>query len=71
MEKNVECYSGVEYAEQPRKFLWRGEWRSVRCIVAERWTVDGKQFEILDDAGERFLLAYRSTADHWTIQPTG
>jgi len=69
LEKNVECYSGVEYAEQPRKFLWRGEWRSVCRIVAERRTVDGKQFEILDDAGEKFLLAYQSPADHWTVRP--
>jgi hypothetical protein len=71
LEKNVECYSGVEYAEQPRRFIWQGEWRTVRQIAAEHRTVDGKQFEILDDTGEKFLLAYRSPADCWTIQPLG
>ncbi len=71
VEKTVECYSGVEYAEQPRKFLWRGVWRTVRQITAEGRTVDGKFFEALDEAGEKFRLAYSSAADGWTIQPRG
>jgi hypothetical protein len=69
LEKTVECYSGVEYAEQPRKFLWRGEWRGVRQITAEGRTVDGKHFKVLDEAGAKFLLAYRPSADRWTIRP--
>jgi hypothetical protein len=71
LEKIVECYSGVEYAEQPRRFLWRGEWRVVRRVAAEGKMVDGKQFEVLDEGGEKFLLVYRSSADRWTIQPAG
>lgn len=71
MEEIVECYSGVEYAEQPRKFLWRGEWRTVRLIAAEGRTADEKYFEVLDEAGEKFRLAYRTAADRWTIRPAG
>jgi hypothetical protein len=69
LEEIVKCYSGVDYAEQPRKFYWRGEWRTVRLIAAEGRTVDGKFFEALDEAGEKFRLAYSSAADGWTIQP--
>jgi hypothetical protein len=71
VEKTVECYSGVEYAEQPRKFLWHGSWRVVRQIIAEGRTADGKFFEVLNEAGEKYRLAYSSAADDWTIQPRG
>ncbi|OGO07732.1 MAG: hypothetical protein A3K46_06915 [Chloroflexi bacterium RBG_13_60_9] len=68
MEKNVECYSGAEYAEQPRKFLWQGTWRTVDRIYAQRRTIEGKQFEVVDDAEEKFLLSYAALTDRWTIQ---
>jgi hypothetical protein len=71
LEKIVACYSGVEYAEQPRKFLWQGEWRAVRRITAEARTADEKIFEVVDETGETFRLAYRSAADCWTIRPIG
>jgi hypothetical protein len=69
LEKNVECYSGVEYAELPRKFLWQESWRTVGRIYAERRTVEGKQFEVVDEGGEKFLLIYDARDDRWTIRP--
>jgi hypothetical protein len=69
LEKKVECYSGVEYAEEPRKFLWQGKWRIVRQIAAENRTVNEKQFTIVDDAGEKFLLTYQFPEDRWEIRP--
>jgi hypothetical protein len=71
LEKNVECYSGVEYAEQPRKFLWQESWRTVERIYGERRTVQGKQFEVADEGGEKFLLTYDAHGDRWTIRPIG
>jgi hypothetical protein len=71
VEKIVECYSGVEYAEQPRRFRWEGGWRTVGRILAECRTEDGKQFDLLDDTGERFRLAYQARADCWSIRPVG
>jgi hypothetical protein len=71
MKKTVECFSGVEYAEQPRRFLWQGDWRTVRQIAAESRTPDSKQFEVLDDSGEKFHLTYRPSADCWIILPAG
>jgi hypothetical protein len=69
MPSNVECYSGVEYPEQPRKFLWQEHWHTVERIYARRRTVQGKQFEIVDRGGEKFLLTYDVLTDRWTIQP--
>ena len=71
MEKNVECYSGVEYPEQPRRFLWEGTWRAVARVAAEARTADGKEFTVIDGAGGRFQLAYRASADRWTVRPAG
>jgi hypothetical protein len=65
----VECYSGVEYPERPRKFLWRGEWRTVERILVERRIPEGKQFEVLDDSQGKFLLTYESGRDAWIVRP--
>ena len=65
----VECYSGAEYAEQPRKFFWQGNWRTVSRIRSEHRTPGGKQFEVEDEEQGRFLLTYDSGPDLWTIQP--
>jgi hypothetical protein len=69
LNDEVECYSGVEYAERPRKFLWRGKWRTVDRIQAERRTPEGKQFEVQDEEQEKFILAYETGRDTWTIHP--
>jgi hypothetical protein len=65
----VECYSGVEYPERPRKFLWQGTWRAVERILAERRTPEGKQFEVQDEERGKFLLIYDRGRDDWTIRP--
>jgi hypothetical protein len=43
----------------------------VRRTTSESRTPDGKQFEILDDAGEKFSLVYRPSTDGWVILPLG
>ena len=65
----VECYSGVEYAEQPRKFFWEGAWRMVSRIIAERRLPEGKQFVVEDEQREQFLLTYGFERGQWTIRP--
>jgi hypothetical protein len=69
MNAEVECYSGMEYAERPLRFLWQEEWRGIRRIVAERRTVDGKEFDVLDERNEKFLLVYGFAADRWKVIP--
>ena len=65
----VECYSGVEYAERPRKFFWEGTWRTVSRIIAERRLPEGKQFVVEDGHGEQFVLTYAFDREQWTIRP--
>ena len=69
MNDLVECYSGVEYAERPRKFFWQGNWRTVSRIFAERRLPEGRQFGVEDEERETFLLTYDSARDLWTIRP--
>jgi hypothetical protein len=67
MHTKVECYSGMEYAERPLKFLWQEEWREIRRIVAERRTEHGKEFDILDERNEMFQLIYDFGSEGWTV----
>jgi hypothetical protein len=65
----VECYSGVEYAQRPMRFVWQGAVRTVARICAERRIPEGKQFEVLDEDRGRFLLTYESARDLWSVRP--
>lgn len=65
----MECYSGVEYAQRPVRFFWRGAMRTVGRICAERRIPEGKQFEVLDEDQGRFLLTYERARDLWTVRP--
>lgn len=69
MSGAVECHSGAEYAESPRRFLWQGAWRDVDRVYAERRTPNGKQFEVLDEERDKFILTYDTENDSWTILP--
>jgi hypothetical protein len=65
----VECYSGAEYAEEPRKFYWDGSWRRVGRIAARRRSPEGKQFIVEDERGESFVLTYETGPDRWIVRP--
>jgi hypothetical protein len=69
MPDPVECYSGAEYAEEPRRFLWEGEWRMVHRIVSRGRLPEGKQFAVEDGLGEPYLLTYWTESGQWTIRP--
>jgi hypothetical protein len=69
MPETVECYSGAEYAEEPRRFLWEGEWRTVRRVVSRGRLPEGKQFTVEDGQGGHFILTYLTERGQWTIQP--
>jgi hypothetical protein len=69
MPEPVECYSGTEYAEAPRRFFWGGEWRMASRIVARRRLPEGKQFVVEDGQGRSFILMYEFEREQWTVQP--
>jgi hypothetical protein len=68
MPELVECYSGTEYAEAPRKFFWEREWREVIRILARRRLPEGKQFVVEDGQGGRFALMYEFEREQWTVR---
>ncbi len=69
MPEPVECYSGAEYAEEPLRFWWDGEWRTVRRILSRGRLPEGKQFVVEDGQEESFVLTYRTEPGEWTIRP--
>jgi hypothetical protein len=69
METEVECYSGMEYAERPLRFFWQEEWRGILQIITERRTDCGKEFDIVDEKDEKFNLVYDFASDSWNALP--
>jgi hypothetical protein len=68
-EGTVECYSGYEYAQRPRAFVWQGERFEVAQIDAEWRTPEGKSFRVRAPDGQVFDLFYRAMYDQWDIHP--
>ena len=63
----VECYSGGEYAERPRAFLWEGEWMEIEAILRQWRFPDGKAF-LVRAAGDRaFELRYNEASGEWDL----
>jgi len=63
----VECYSGGQYAEDPRAITWEGQ-RLVVIEILGCWrTPSGKRFLVRTDDDRLFTLAYDENEDHWKI----
>lgn len=63
----VECYSGGEYADQPRALLWQGARLEVAQVL-QRWrSPEGKGFLVSTADGRIFELTYQVQADAWVI----
>jgi hypothetical protein len=69
MPELVECHSGTEYAEDPRRFFWEGEWRKVIRVVVRRRMPDGKQFVVEEERHELFVLTFDPERGEWMIRP--
>jgi hypothetical protein len=68
VDNQVECYSGVEYAERPVAFYWQNQRLEVECILA-RWRTPGARcFRVLTRGRRIFELQYDENADAWHIQ---
>ena len=64
-EAHVECYSGSEYAEQPRAFTWEGQRLEV-VEVLQRWrTPSGKSFRVVATDGQVYDLFYEELSRLW------
>lgn len=64
-ELSVACYSGHDYAGEPRSVTWRGRRHTVDCVIASWRTPAGPAFRVLTESGMVFDLSYREEEDRW------
>ena len=65
MGANIECYSGSEYAEYPRAFVWQAQ-RLVVVEILQRWrTPTGKNFRVVATNGQVYDLFYDEMSQAW------
>ena len=67
--KLVECYSGIEYAERPRAFIWQETQYKVAKIQARWLTPEGKCFRVHTVSNQEFVLCYKQRMETWEIWP--
>ena len=66
-ETQVICYSGSEYGEYPRAFVWQGQRLEVREVL-QRWrTPGGKRFRLLAVDDHVYELFYDELSQAWLV----
>lgn len=70
-EDLVLCYSGSEYAEQPRYVVWQGERRPVTACLARWHLPQGKRFLVRVAGGAILRLDYMEDEDCWVVAQAG
>jgi hypothetical protein len=69
MPDQVECYSGLEYAERPTAVWWEGARLEVETVEAEWRTPEGKGFRVRTADGRKFELTFASHPGEWSVRP--
>jgi hypothetical protein len=67
METQVECYSGVEYAERPTAFDWQGQRLAVDEVL-QRWRTPGFKCFRVRASEQTFELRYDEHTGDWQIE---
>ena len=67
-EPSVACYSGHDYAAEPRSVAWRGQTHTVACVIARWRTPAGPAFRVLTESGIVFDLSYQEEDDSWAVE---
>lgn len=63
---SVKCYSGYQYAEEPRSFVWQEDELEIES-VEEAWQEPGKRlFRVVSQDGRLFELCYNEATDRWS-----
>ena len=65
----VECYSGHDYGERPKSFIWEGLKMEIAQIQTQWRTPSGRCFRIITKNDEKFILCYDEAACKWMIDP--
>lgn len=64
----VECYSGVEYGERPRVFLFQGQRYQVAEVLGRWRTPEGRFFRVRTEDDQIFQLIENVLDETWTVQ---
>lgn len=65
----VSCYSGHRYAQEPRRFVWRGEEHAVAAVIRTWREPEGLAFLVEDAEGRRWRLHYVEAEGRWLARP--
>ena len=65
--QRVECHSGYTFAQRPTTVHWEGQRLSVKTILSEHHSPEGKTFHVLTEDGSSFNLTYHSGVKTWQI----
>jgi len=63
----VTCYSGDQYANRPKSFVWHGEVLQVSEVVSQWEFPSGPGFRVFTTSRRLFELVYRTADDQWDI----
>lgn len=63
----VECYSGVRFAERPSAFQFLGRRHVVEEVVKTWRSPSVLNFVVRTRSGGTFQLAYNEASDQWTV----
>ena len=63
----VECYSSSEYANWPTVVIINQEKLTIKRILTEEYTPNGKKFQVVLEDGRPLVLEYRELEDTWTL----
>ena len=68
-EVRVECYSGYQSQENPRRFFL--DERKIEVVsIAARWRAPEREcFKVVGDDGGEYLLARDTASDTWRVEP--
>lgn len=69
MGPNVECYSGIEYAEYPVAFDYQGERIQIAEILERQRHPTGKRFLVRTADSHIFEISYDEPQDTWLVEP--
>ncbi len=64
----VECHSGLAYADRPTALTLDGERLEVEAVEAEWRLPDGKRFRGRTKGGLTFTIFYDLRADAWRLE---
>ena len=65
LASEVTCHSGYSYAQRPHTFTWQGKTLTVRAVISEEHSPQGKKFLVKTPEGDLYHLEYDINNDQW------